>query len=147
MSASLSSETLHASCVAIGGRAVLIAGRSGTGKSDLALRLIDRGGTLVSDDYTIVRRVEGRLLARAPANIEGKLEVRGLGILAFEPIADVPVTLHIDLDRRPERMRQGDEQVSIAGVQLPSVAVAALEASAPIKVELALERLGSALTS
>jgi serine kinase of HPr protein (carbohydrate metabolism regulator) len=147
MSASLSSETLHASCVAIRGRAVLIAGRSGTGKSDLALRLIDRGGLLVSDDYTIVRRVEGRLLARAPANIEGKLEVRGLGILAFEPAGDVPVALHIDLDRRPERMRQGDEQVSIAGVQLPSVAVAALEASAPVKVELALERLGSAPAS
>jgi serine kinase of HPr protein (carbohydrate metabolism regulator) len=144
MSASLSSETLHASCVAIGGRAVLIAGRSGTGKSDLALRLIDRGGSLVSDDYTIVRRVEGRLLARAPANIEGKMEVRGLGILAFEALSDVPVALHIDLDRRPERMRQDDERVSIAGVQLPSVAVAALEASAPVKVEMALDRLGSA---
>ena len=144
MSASLSSETLHASCVAIRGRAVLIAGRSGTGKSDLALRLIDRGGSLVSDDYTIVRRVEGRLLARAPANIEGKMEVRGLGILAFEALSDVPVALYIDLDRRPERMRQDEERVSIAGVQLPSVAVAALEASAPVKVEMALDRLGSA---
>ncbi|MFN3389305.1 MAG: HPr kinase/phosphorylase, partial [Allosphingosinicella sp.] len=48
------SETVHASCVAIGGRAVLIAGRSGSGKSDLALRLIDRGARLVSDDYTIL---------------------------------------------------------------------------------------------
>ena len=56
---SLSSETLHASCVAKQGCAVLICGRSGAGKSDLALRLIDRGATLVSDDYTIVRRVDG----------------------------------------------------------------------------------------
>lgn len=144
MSASLSSETIHASCVAIGGRAVLIAGRSGTGKSDLALRLIDRGGTLVSDDYTIVRRVEGRLLAKAPANIEGKMEVRGLGILEFAALSDVPVALHVDLDRRPERVRQADEQFSVAGVKLPSIAVVALEASAPVKVELALAQLGSA---
>ena len=142
MSASLSSETLHASCVAIGGRAVLIAGRSGTGKSDLALRLIDRGARLVSDDYTIVRRVEGRLLARAPANIEGRIEVRGLGILSLETEADVPVALFVDLDRRPERMRQAGEQVSVAGVQLPAVAIAPLEPSAPVKLEMALNHLG-----
>ena len=142
MSASLSSETLHASCVAIGGRAVLIAGRSGTGKSDLALRLIDRGARLVSDDYTIVRRVEGRLLARAPANIEGRIEIRGLGILSLETESDVPVALFVDLDRRPERMRQADEQVSVAGVQLPAVAIAALEPSAPVKLEMALNHLG-----
>ena len=55
----LSSETLHASSVSIDGRAVLIEGMSGSGKSDLAMRLIDRGATLVSDDYTIVRRVDG----------------------------------------------------------------------------------------
>jgi serine kinase of HPr protein (carbohydrate metabolism regulator) len=142
MSASLSSETLHASCVAIGGRAVLIAGRSGTGKSDLALRLIDRGARLVSDDYTIVRRVEGRLLARAPANIEGRIEIRGLGILSLETESDVPVALFVDLDRRPERMRQADEQVSVAGVQLPAVAIAPLEPSAPVKLEMALNHLG-----
>lgn len=139
---SLSSETLHASCIALGGRAVLIAGRSGTGKSDLALRLIDRGATLISDDYTIVRRVEGRLLARAPANIEGRIEVRGLGILPLETVSDVEVALYIDLDRRPERMRQEEEQVTVAGVRLPAVAVAALEASAPVKVEMALHYLG-----
>ena len=68
----LSYETVHTSCVAIGGRAVLIGGRSGKGKSDLALRLIDRGAALVSDDYTFVRRVEGRLLASAPDTITGR---------------------------------------------------------------------------
>ena len=78
---SLSSETLHASCVAKDGRAILISGRSGSGKSDLALRLIDRGADLVSDDYTIVRRVGGKLVATAPENIRNKLEIRGLGIL------------------------------------------------------------------
>ena len=70
----LSSETLHASCVAKDGRAILIAGRSGTGKSDLALRLIDRGAQLVSDDYTVVRRVKNPpVLPCPPANIDGKI--------------------------------------------------------------------------
>ena len=75
MNIRLSSETLHASTVAVEGRAVLIAGISGSGKSDLALRLIDRGFTLVSDDQTIVQKRGTRLYATAPATIRGKLEV------------------------------------------------------------------------
>ncbi|HKR24100.1 MAG TPA: HPr kinase/phosphatase C-terminal domain-containing protein, partial [Allosphingosinicella sp.] len=100
----LSSETVHCSCVAIDGRAVLIGGRSGTGKSDLALRLIDRGAALVSDDYTHVRRVEGRALASAPATIRGKIEMRGVGIIALEALDDAPVCLLVDLDEVPERL-------------------------------------------
>src|SRR3712207_9214581 len=84
----------HASCVAISGCAVLIGGRSGSGKSDLALRLIDRGASLVSDDQTMVRRLNGRLLASAPPSIVGKLEVRGLGILELQTAKDVPVCLY-----------------------------------------------------
>jgi serine kinase of HPr protein (carbohydrate metabolism regulator) len=139
----LSSETLHASCVAKGGRAILISGRSGTGKSDLALRLIDRGAELVSDDYTVVRRVKsGQLLARAPANIEGKIEIRGIGIVAMGHSGDVPVALMIDLDLGVERMPERREPVRIAGVSVPVIAVNALEASAPVKVEMALEHFG-----
>ena len=77
----LSSETLHASTVALDGRAVLICGPSGSGKSDLALRLIDRGFRLVSDDQTIVRKEGSKLIASAPPTIHGKLEIRGLGII------------------------------------------------------------------
>ena len=69
----LSSETVHASTVAIDGRAVLISGPSGSGKSDLALRLLDRGFSLVSDDQTHVRREGDRLIASPPPNIAGKL--------------------------------------------------------------------------
>ena len=139
---SSSSQTLHASCVAKEGRAILISGRSGSGKSDLALRLIDRGALLVSDDYTIVRRADGRLLASAPASIEGKIEVRGLGILQFETARDVPVALLVDLDRAVERLPAAIETVAIEGVEVPVLAANALEASAPVKVEAALRHIG-----
>jgi serine kinase of HPr protein (carbohydrate metabolism regulator) len=132
---------VHASCVAIGGRAVLLAGRPGAGKSDLALRLIDRGAALVSDDYTELRRAGGRLLARAPATIAGKIEVRGVGIVEIEPAVDVPVCLHVDLDRAPERLPEA-ATARLAGADIPSVAIAALEASAPLKLEQALLRFG-----
>jgi serine kinase of HPr protein (carbohydrate metabolism regulator) len=136
----LSSDTLHASCVAIGGRAVLLAGRSGVGKSDLALRLIDRGAVLISDDYTQLVRREGQLRASPPATIAGKIEVRGVGIVPSPHVADVVVALLIDLEapvaRLPERATR-----RLAGVDVPIAAIAPLEASAPLKVELLLAAL------
>jgi serine kinase of HPr protein (carbohydrate metabolism regulator) len=139
---SLSSETLHASCVAKDGCAILISGRSGSGKSDLALRLIDRGANLVSDDYTIVRRVGGKLLASAPENIRGKLEIRGLGILEFRHDSDIPVCLMVELAADVERLPEMPGSVALAGVQVPSVRLSSLEASAPVKVEVALAQFG-----
>ncbi len=134
---SLSSETLHATSVAIDGRAVLIEGRSGSGKSDLALRLIDRGAVLVSDDYTVLVRRDGRLLARPPATIAGRIEVRGLGIVPLPHVEDVPVALIVRVDgevlRMPERRVR-----SLADVEVPELALAPFEASAPIKLEMAL---------
>ena len=110
MARALSSETLHATSVAIDGRAVLLMGPSGSGKSDLALRLIDRGAMLVSDDYTLVKRVDGTLIATAPATIAGKMEVRGIGIVDLPTAGEAPVALLIDLletiDRMPFDMRR-----------------------------------------
>ncbi len=138
----LSSETLHASCVAIKGRAVLIEGRSGEGKSDLALRLIDRGAMLVSDDQTICQRQQGTLHACAPATIAGKLEVRGIGIVEMPHIDRAPVDLLIVILDAPPRFPEDARVRRIAGVDVPVLALAALEPSAPIKVELALSRMG-----
>lgn len=138
----LSSETLHASCVAIGGRAVLIEGRSGSGKSDLALRLIDRGAVLVSDDYVILTRRDGALWATAPANIAGKMEIRGIGIVPMEALKEARVGLVIRLADNPERMPEPRGMRRIAGVELPEMALPSLEASAPIKIEIALKQHG-----
>lgn len=140
----LSSETVHATAVAIGGRAVLIQGRSGTGKSDLALRLIDRGAALVSDDQTMVVRRDGALIASAPATIAGRMEVRGLGILEMAHVAEVPVALVVIVDSAPERLPIAPADKRFAGVTVPTVTLTALEPSAPIKVELALKRIGGA---
>lgn len=141
---SLSSETVHASAVAVAGRAVLIGGRSGHGKSDLALRLIDRGARLISDDYTFVRRIEGRAVASAPPAILGKIEIRGVGLIELETEQDVPVALYIDLDATPERLPESGGALMLAGVSIPTVAMNGLEGSAPLKVEAALKLFGLA---
>ena len=138
----LSAETLHASTVAKGGRAVLITGPSGSGKSDLALRLLDRGFTLVSDDQTIVRKDGERLVASAPPTIAGKLEVRGIGIVEVERATDVPVALILELTSDIQRLPDDSRERPILGVQLPFVTLDAMPASAPAKVDLALDRLG-----
>ena len=138
----LSAETVHASTVALDGRAVLITGPSGSGKSDLALRLLDRGFTLVSDDQTIVRREGDRLVASAPPNIAGKLEIRGVGIVEMETEADVPVALVVQLTSEIERLPDARRERPVLGVALPLVSVDAMTASAASKVALALDRLG-----
>ncbi|MEG8055854.1 aldolase [Sphingomonas sp. 22L2VL55-3] len=132
-----SSDRLHATTVAIDGMAVMIEGASGSGKSDLALRLIDRGAILVSDDQTLVVRAGATLLARAPTTIAGRIEVRGIGILAMPHVVDVPVALLVRLGGAIERMPERSVR-NIAGVDVREVAIAPFEASAPIKVELAL---------
>jgi serine kinase of HPr protein (carbohydrate metabolism regulator) len=138
----LSSETLHASTVALDGRAVLICGPSGAGKSDLALRLLDRGFTLVSDDQTIVRKDSGRILASAPPTIHGKLEIRGVGIVDMETVSDVPIALLVELTSDIQRLPDDSRERQVLDVMLPLISVDAMTASAPSKVALALDRLG-----
>ena len=142
MSARLSSETVHASTVATDGRAVLITGPSGSGKSDLALRLLDRGFTLVSDDQTIVRREGDRLIASAPPTIAGKLEIRGLGIVDMETVNELPVALLVELTSEIQRLPDDSRERPILGVPLPLISIDAMAASAPSKVALALDRMG-----
>ena len=133
---------LHATAVAIDGRAVLLSGPSGSGKSDLALRLIDAGARLVADDQSELRREGDLLLARAPATIAGLFEVRGLGILRLDALAEAPVGLVADLmaaeriDRLPPRRAE-----MILGVAVPLIGIAPFEASAAAKLRLALRAL------
>lgn len=123
---------------------MLIAGRSGAGKSDLAMRLLDRGAALVADDYVTLRCENGQLIASPPPMIAGKIELRGVGILDLPFLAEVPVALLVDLDLAPGRL---PEPVSreLIGATLPAIGLNALEPSAPIKVEAALALHGTSL--
>ncbi len=142
MNPRLSSETLYATTVAKDGRAVLISGRSGSGKSDLALRLLDRGFVLVSDDQTYLRIAGGKLIAAAPPTIRGKLEVRGIGIVEVETVDDVAVCLVVELAGEIERMPHDSRERLILGMNIPLVDIDAQAASAAAKVTIALDRLG-----
>ena len=138
----LSAETVHASTVAAEGRAVMIMGPSGSGKSDLTLRLLDRGFTLVSDDQTLVKLDGERLVASAPANIAGKLEIRGIGIVDMERLDNMPVALLVELTSDIQRLPDDSRERPILGVKLPLITIDAMTASAPSKVALALDRMG-----
>lgn len=138
----LSAETVHASTVALDGRAVLITGPSGSGKSDLTLRMLDRGFTLVSDDQTIVKNIGNALLASAPPTIAGKLEIRGVGIVEMERTDNVPVALIVELTSEFQRLPDDSRERPILGLKIPLVTIDAMTASAPSKVAIALDRMG-----
>lgn len=130
----------HASCVALGGKAVLIRGPSGSGKSDLALRLIDGGAELLADDYTLLTRDGEQIIAAPPDEIAGKMEVRGVGLVCMPSASDLPVVLVIDLVGRDDVERLPEPRdTEIEGVRLPLLELWPHAASAAAKVRLALE--------
>ena len=137
------SQTIHATAVALAGRVVLLRGSPGSGKSDLALRLVDGGGMLVADDQTCLSRRGGELWATAPGPLKDLLEVRGLGIVRMPALAEAPVALVIDLVGEKDVERCPDPQAeSVLGVELPRLQLNAASASAPAKVRLALRLAG-----
>jgi len=149
--------TVHASSVAIDGYAILIAGPSGVGKSDLMLRLIDRGALLISDDYTWIERSDGRVnnngsdvIASAPEAISGRIEVRGLGIVHMPHVDAVRIAMVVmaltDEAEAPERYPLSPSLCRICGTDIPVLSLFPLEPSAPIKVELALHHFTSPLS-
>jgi serine kinase of HPr protein (carbohydrate metabolism regulator) len=131
---------LHATCILMQETGVLLRGPSGSGKSDLALRLIDRGAVLVADDQVLLAREGDRLMAGPPDILAGLLEVRGLGILHFPHRAPAPVGLVVDLvepdqvERLPE-----DSTVSLLDRPIPLYRLYSREPSAPVKVDLAMQ--------
>jgi len=133
---------VHGTTVALEGEGVLLRGPPGSGKSDLALRLIDGGARLIADDQTELTRAPDGVVARSPASIAGRMEVRGLGILRVPTAPSVPLRLVIDLVK-PDRVERLPEPQFCDYLQcsLPLLALAPFEASAPAKIRLALAGL------
>lgn len=111
--------TIHATTVAYGGSAALIRGGSGSGKSTLALRMIALGARLIADDRTILRRHGQDLIASCPATLEGKIEARGMGILAVPSAPPTKVALIVDMDSEETDRLPPMRQAEILGIALP----------------------------
>lgn len=140
--AELSSETIQSACVAIGGRGVLIEARDDLQRTDLLLRLLDRGAVLVSDARTACTRRGDRLLLAAPlAGTAGRIEIRGIGPVTADALDEAEVALiAVVLDATP-RLPEDRRFRNIAGVAIPVLALGPAEPAAPIKVEYALKAL------
>lgn len=144
---------IHGTCLAIGGEGVLLVGKPGSGKSDLALRLIDQSGTglsgqlregrLVADDQVVVRRAGDGLVASAPPALKGKLEIRGLGIAELAVVAETRLRLAVrltpsaEIERLPDLVRA---RMDILGVALPLILLDPGNASATARLRAALEQ-------
>jgi serine kinase of HPr protein (carbohydrate metabolism regulator) len=125
-------------------RGALIQGPSGSGKSDLMLRGLDRGGALVADDRVLVWASGGRLYGRAPDTLRGLIEARGIDVLPCPTVAFCEITLSVHCapaNREIERVHHGESEM-IAGVEMPLLHLRALEASAPAKLFISMRRLG-----
>ncbi|MEI6560332.1 MAG: HPr kinase/phosphatase C-terminal domain-containing protein [Rhodospirillaceae bacterium] len=131
-------NTIHGTSVLISGAGVLLRGKSGAGKSDLALRLIDRGAVLIADDRVEVRVDHGKVMASAPATLAGLLEVRGVGLMRvpFAPAGEVHLVVDLVTPETVERLPEA-EWTALAETRLPRLALAPFEASAPAKIRLA----------
>lgn len=133
--------TIHATAVAISGAGLLIRGKSGSGKSDLALRLIDRGALLISDDQVDISRKNQYLLLSPPTSLAGKLEVCSLGIWEQDHVSGIELKLIIDLKEHPDRFPMDKQVMILLGIKVPSCTLNAMESSAVIKAEWALQRM------
>lgn len=130
---------VHATAVALDGQGVLLLGRSGAGKSDLALRLIGDGAFLISDDQVEIDARSGRPLASPPSPIAGLIEARGIGLLRLPYLARIPLFLAVELVPAAQIERLPDPAFwTQEGFSLPLLRLCPFEASVSIKLRLAL---------
>ena len=136
------SVNIHGSCVALGGKGVLLLGRSGAGKSDLALRLIDGGARLVADDRCEIFVRGGKLWACAPRTITGLIEMRGLGIVAMPHTKSAAIAMVVRLGTAPIRLPKPAFYLPPQGIgqvqPVPLIMVKPAAASATARIRAAL---------
>jgi len=139
----MSEVMANVSCVSMRGRGVLIMGEPGCGKSTLALALLDRGGELVGDDGVALEWDGERMIASAPPNTEGLIEIRNVGLLEV-PTTSAPVAIVINLAVDAERLPLGHGQALLLGQEIPQVDLYPDTYALPLRAEAALEIQGLA---
>lgn len=132
---------VHATAVVIDGQGLLLTGASGSGKSDLAMRLIDRGAKLLCDDYCDILDSDDAPLIVAKPAIAGLIELRGVGIVQMPHVASAPLALVLQLGKMPERLPDDQQRITLAGWSVPAYALAPFEASAPLKAERIFQQI------
>ena len=134
-------QNLYATAICWDGNAVVLMGESNIGKSDLALRLIDRGAMLVSDDQVALKREDDEIIVSAPEALRGKMELRYLGIYDFEFAEQATLKMAVKLGGTIDRFPMDRQIENFLGLPIPTIRLIGLEPSAPIKVEKALDKV------
>ena len=132
-------QNIHGTSIALEENGVLIVGFSGSGKSDLALRLIDSGATLICDDQTICKKVENEIFLFAQEKICGLIEVRGLGLIKVPYVENIKLKMIVKLKEGvDERFPLKNLKKKIFGIAIPMIEISAKQISAEAKVKLML---------
>lgn len=134
---------IHSTAISLNGDGILIKGPSGSGKTDLALRLIESGGKLISDDQVIIKRKAKRLFLSSPKELNGLMQLSGIGIVKADYVQNIPLELVVklqpykNLDPFPINKEEIIKDLSIPALNLYSFAVSA---TAKIKVALDVQK-------
>lgn len=138
-------KIIHATLVKLDGKGILLIGKSGSGKSDLALRLIEnKKASLVADDIVDIVLQNGKLVGSVSQNLAGLLEVRNIGIIKYPYIESSSVDMLVNLTESSEeieRMPSNTKDV-ILGLEINKIDLYAKESSAADKVVAALRKFG-----
>ena len=141
-------QQIHATAIEINGIAVLLRGASGSGKSDLALRLIEEGARLIADDRVEINITGGQVYASSPANINGIMEVRGVGILKMGSTTDIPVGLLVQLVLGSEIERLPDpEYDQLLNQKIKVIKIDPFSVSATAKIRYVLKLIKGEMKS
>ena len=136
-------KQFHSTSVAIEDLGVLIRGKSGIGKSDLALRLIDSGATLISDDLTICKKIDDYLYLYPHSETKGLLEVREIGIMTVPYVENIKLTLVVELVEKQFERIPRTMNCNILGIKFPKIKISGKSSSAVAKIKIKLNQIRS----
>ena len=137
-------DLFHGTAVLYRGFGILIRGPSGSGKSDLALRLIDDGADLIADDQVIIKSVGEILQLSSPDKISGLIEIRGVGVVRIKYVSGVPLGLILDINPRKKLKRMPIIKKELIGsISIPVISIDAFESSAVAKIKIFMQCLGN----